>query len=214
MSTILSATALAAAALCTSTEKARPQLNGVHVDGNGTIRATNGHILLQVAPFPDHDKALAEYPAPPNGHGVHFSGEGFIMPRAAALAASKLAPKKGHEALRNRVVAILHEGSAESFATDLYAHKSESFPPVEGSYPRVEQVIPKSDPILSVWVSPENLRTVLDAMLKAGIGQSHAPSVRMDFRSQLGAIVLTGTTPDGQGVLALCMPQVAPKVQS
>jgi len=218
MAILVHASALAGAAVIASSEPTRPQLNGVHVNAQGWVTATDGHALIEIGPPASSQAALvADYPLPDGGHGEDINGAGIIVPSAAAVAGAKSAPKaKGvHDGLRDRVLVIARGVQAgELWSTDLDARRSERFRAIDGPYPDVVQVRPKGKPALAIGLSLSLLKRVVTALERSGVtanGCGDGDVVRFEFREPLGAVAFSATTHDERAVRGLIMPMRLPE---
>ena len=219
MGIIVRGSALAAAAKCTSEEPARPQLQGVWVGADGTIAATDGHVLLEIKPEASAKGNAEEWPKHASGPGEAFPAEGVVIPRTLAEGARGLAPKKHAAALLVDRVALYLRGkgaSVEAWGTDLDTARSLASRPIEGPWPDYKRVIPREDqaPVLRIAFNPKKLRQVLAAMESAGVpGGEQCVGVVMEFHGPLKACVIRGATLEGQAVLGLVMPLRHPETE-
>lgn len=175
---------------------------------DGTCEATDGHCLVRVH-TPTRGEA-SEYPCPFEGWTApEVPAEGFILPSADAKAASKLPPRKSWlPMLTENVLLESLNGRAKLTATDLDRWTAVEPRPIEGPYPRCDQVFPRPEDATACFeLNPrllaKTLLTLADALdlsdlsgVVLRIGKHGA--LRLDARNDNG----------GQGT-ALVMPMKA-----
>ena len=160
----------------TSDEPARPQLNGVLVQGTDkqvTFVATDGHRLARAAR---------------KGAYGGLTREGVIVPARVLSAVAKFAA----EATSPVELRIAEGKNHMGFATQVGEYQVQVFARlIEGQYPNYEQVIPKDNPRELIVARPDLVEAV-------DIVASHADSTTQQIRFSLrgGRFTVSAATPD------------------
>lgn len=189
---------LKAAALAVSKDKTRPALLGVHLDGEKAV-ATDGHVLIVL---PRGDMSEAEFPV--RWPDAELDCGPVTLDAKSVLESVKATPTNG-------VFPVLHyvqvAGAGETRqlrATNLDRDHGATVRDI-GPYPNWKAVLPKADPTFSIGLGVSQVLKLFRALDAAGV-----ESVKVDFRSPLQAVTLTGTCELGE-VFAIIMPQRLPE---
>ena len=211
---LVSPAALTAALAFVSDDATRPALNGVLVEPDGSVTATDGRVMLTVRPAADLN--AADYPLVPGAERFHAPVKGgTIIPTDAVKAAVASARKfrKAHGLLPGLagVRVAVNEKSAELTSTDLDSTARAEYRPLEGPFPNYSQVIPKGVPERTIHVNARLLGEALLAIAPLaenadGYGRNNA--VAIEIRGPLQAIVIR---PLNGSAAALVMPLRGPE---
>ena len=163
-------------AYATSDEPARPQLNGVLVQGTDkqvTFVATDGHRLARAAR---------------KGAYAGLTREGVIVPARVLAAVAKFAS----EATSPVELRIAEGRNHMGFATQVGEYQVQVFARlIEGQYPNYEQVIPKDNP-RELGASRTDLVEAVDIV--ASHADSNTQQIRFSLRG--GKFTVSSATPD------------------
>lgn len=179
----------AIAPIADSPKSGRPVLSCIHIR-NGSAYAADGFRAMAV----DLPVESVDADAPLN-----------IPAKSLADAVKSL----GRNSER-RTVEIVQDGDAVTLATGLATFGADT---VDGTYPDIESVFPRSEPVASISVNATLLSDVLDAMSKAGVGQNLVTlHIHGERGHDNGRIVVSGyvcDTPDCErAIRAVVMPMV------
>lgn len=168
-----------------SDDACRPQLNGVHFRPDGSIEATNGHMLLRFTPNTDPESV--EYPAKAVGvdNLADIPPAGVIVPTETCTDAAKALPKRQRMPVLNNVVMAECNGTVRLASTDLEKRSDHVAKPVDMPYPNTDQVFPKDDPTLVIGFDAHYLKTLAEAALAV----NPSGEVRLEMHGPLKAMV-------------------------
>lgn len=202
--TLVSPAALAAAARFTSDDPHRPALGNVHVSPDGSLRATDGHRAVRIAPTHSEGAAL-EYPDAgiPAGHHAPDKA-GILVPRESAAkfarTAKAMSGKSAHPVLRAVAVSTNAERASLS-ATNLDNTAREDFRILEERFPDLVQVWPTKAPVLRIGFNAALLAEVVTALASMSDTHKDQLGVVMEFHGPLSACVLRCQGADAEALL-------------
>lgn len=143
----------ASIAVACSTEETRQALCGVHVRKDGTLEATNGHMLLRVAP---PEWPSSELP----GHWPNDPMTDKVLAADSVRAVAKALPKKSNLPIL-LCAAIGPNGGPDTAKAVVNIAEDEQtigMRLMPGTFPETDQVMPKGDPIVRVQLSAAYLK--------------------------------------------------------
>ena len=193
---LLNPKAVKAAAGCVSDDPSRPSIQGVHVQ-DGKLQATDGHIALTLTEVP---MPAEDFPAVSGfSHDVPTC---IIRPKELTDALKGI-PKRPSVPVLQRL-AIGRNGNPaalELVTTDLDVVNRTTVRPIEGPYPNLEQVTPKTAPVFVTGLTVAVVLKLFKALQTAGV-----EIVRLELHKPLGAMTMHGETSDGLKADAILMP--------
>lgn len=185
-------------------EQTRFALNAICVrvdaEGNGETIATDGGALIKVPCLNGQE----EFPVTPGQGSDPAEGE-YLMPAKPLAKAIAQAPRKS---LKPILMSARFSVDAKGFGivstTDLESGRDEKIMPIEGRFPKVDEVWPTGDPVTEVTVDPQYLLE-LGKYAKAHVG-SEKRAVKLTLYGPDKAVRFDLTTEDGREVSGLIMP--------
>lgn len=193
---LLNPKAVKAAAACVSDDPCRPALQGVHVQ-DGKLQATDGHIALTLTETPMRPE---DFPAV-SGFS-HDIPPCIIRPKDLTDALKGI-PKRTLIPVLQRL-AIGRNGNPNAFelvTTDLDTVNRATVRPIEGPYPNLEQVTPKTAPVFVTGLTVAVVLKLFKALQAAGV-----EFVRLELHDPMKAMTLHGTGADMLQADAILMP--------
>ena len=194
-----------------SKDECRPALQSVRITPEYT-EATDGHVAVRVlnepngiAPedFPKVDGCDPTVTFPNYEPGEGGKLPGFLLPVGAAKKITKAIPTNGKLPCLRRVA---FDPVAESFAvTDLETPTTYRPREVEGTYPNVDAIWPKGEPVLTVAFNAKILGPVLAFMAEHTEKGQH--KIELDLYDPNSAMVVRAIDEDTrQEMKAIVMP--------
>lgn len=183
---LLSKHAIETAAVFAGDHDARMILNGIHLEADGQLVATDGHLLGIISPAV---MPASEYPAFPGRPAEEPALEPCTIPADELLKASKAVPKPRRfnsfpilQHVYVNTAASNPNGSATFHTTDLETVQTITAKKLEGKFPTYQQVIPKTEPVYRVCLDAVLLERVAKAAKKLKAGKTPAP-IELEFHA-------------------------------
>lgn len=194
---LLNPKAVKAAAGCVSDDACLLVLNGINVKGN-VLQATDGHVALTItdtAPI-----AAEDFPAVSDFS--HDVPPAIILPKPL-MDAAKALPKRSILPVLQRI-ALGRNGNSnalELVTTDLDVMNRAAVRPIEGPYPDLDKVTPKTDPVFVTGLTVDVVLKLFKALKAGGV-----EVVRLELHKPTSAMTLHGTSSEGLQADAILMP--------
>lgn len=186
---VLDVRALKSASRVVSRVVNRPALWGPCVESDGTVTATDGHML---ATFPPCAHPVHDWPCVASPNGGKIGERGVILAPEAVASALALAKVHSKDAagLSGKVALTVAEGGG----VEINAGRGGRIqaPTIDFPYPNWRAVLPKGEPepVERIAFSVEYLKAVLTAFEDAG-----HETVSMTFRGPLSAVSIEPNGP-------------------
>lgn len=178
-----------------SKDTMRPILNGVLLK-EGKAIATDGYRLMQVK----LSNGINSDDLPNTGHEP-YTPDAVVIPAKELERAVKLAPKKASlPVLTNAWTAKSKEGYIRIVSTNLETTNAPEIKLVEGDFPDVSKVQPKTPVKALVRVNPLLLAELLEAMQQATEG-GYGSYIEVELRTENEPIVLRTSDGNAEGLL-------------
>jgi len=179
-----------------SKDSVRPELSSVLFTKNKTI-ATDSFVLIEVE-TPKVDRV--DYPSIPDVKFEEMTKDIIIPANAVKKMVSNIPKNSKLPIIENVAFVRASENDAEFITTDLEIANSVKTKVVDGKYPETDQIIPKTEPKVTVRVNVKYLKKVLDFWIKNGRNY-----IDLEIRDESKPIVAKADF-NGQNVVALVMP--------
>ena len=181
----------------------RPVISGLRIEESRTI-ATDSYKLLTV----DKPKAdVNDFPEHKSYKPAKFLKPCIIPAKIAKETEAKLnkIPAEGVSILKHALIGNQTTADqVELITTDLESADRTITKKIEGDYPKIDSIIPKSKPKATILLGLDNLKSLIDTLKKMSI--EDPKSLKISLYGKDRPLLIEATTEEKQKITGLIMP--------